>query len=44
MDINTIRTAVELVSFGIFIGIVWWAYSPRRRATLERAARSVLED
>ena len=44
MEINVIRIVVELSCFGLFIGIVAWAYSPRRRSALERAARSVLED
>jgi len=44
MDINAIRTVAEIVCLGAFVGIVWWAYAPRRRATLEQIARSVLDD
>ncbi len=30
MDINTLRTAVTVVSFVVFIGIMVWTWSPRR--------------
>ena len=33
-----------VVLFVVFIGIVYWAWSARRRDTFDRAARSVLED
>ena len=29
-DINTLRSIVTVVSFAVFIGIVWWAWSKRR--------------
>ena len=44
MDINDLRSLMTVIAFGVFLGIVWWAYSPRRKATLERDGRSVLED
>ncbi len=44
MDINGIRIAVEVLSFVAFIGIVLWAWNPRRRSALDQVARSVLED
>jgi cytochrome c oxidase cbb3-type subunit 4 len=44
MDINDIRVLVTVVSFLTFVGIVWWAYSARRAASFDRAARSVLEE
>ena len=38
MDLNTIRTVVEVLAFITFLGIVAWAYSRHRRADFERAA------
>lgn len=38
MDINVLRTIVTVVLFVAFIGIVWWAYAPARRARFERDA------
>jgi cytochrome c oxidase cbb3-type subunit 4 len=31
MDVNTLRALVTVVSFAIFIAIVGWAWSRRRR-------------
>lgn len=44
MEINELRSAVTVLSFLIFIGIVWWAYSDRRRQSYEQAARIPLDD
>jgi len=44
MDITTLRVVVEVICLGVFLGILWWAFSPRRRQSFERIARSVLED
>ncbi len=44
MDINTLRIAVTLISFTAFLAVVLWAYWPARKATLDRQARSILED
>jgi cytochrome c oxidase cbb3-type subunit 4 len=44
MDINDMRSIVTLASFLLFIGIVWWAYSARRRDAFDEAARSVLDE
>jgi cytochrome c oxidase cbb3-type subunit 4 len=38
MDINVLRILVTVVAFAAFIGIVWWAYAPSRRARFERDA------
>jgi cytochrome c oxidase cbb3-type subunit 4 len=43
VDINLIRAAVTVVALLAFLGIVWWAYAPRRRERFESAARSILE-
>ena len=44
MDIDSWRAVITVLSFMLFIGIVWWAYSDRRKATYDMAALSVLND
>ena len=44
MDIDSWRSIITVLSFVLFIGIVWWAYSDRRKATYDAAALSVLDD
>ena len=38
MDINDLRTIITTISFIIFAGIVYWAYSSRQRARFDEAA------
>jgi cytochrome c oxidase cbb3-type subunit IV len=38
MDINTMREAVTLTSFVVFVGIVLWAWSGANRQRFEEAA------
>ena len=35
MDINILREAVTVSAFAAFLGIVWWAYAPSRKAHWE---------
>jgi cytochrome c oxidase cbb3-type subunit 4 len=44
VDIDSWRSIITVLSFVLFIGIVWWAYSDRRKATYDAAALSVLDD
>ena len=44
MDINTLRIGITLLSIAAFLYIVFWAYRPSRRGTLEQQGRSILED
>ena len=44
MDINDLRAGVTVLTFVLFIGIVWWAYSDRRKAAYDEAARIPLDD
>ena len=44
MDLADIRSIVTAVSFAVFVGIVWWAYSSRRKGAFDRAAQSVFEE
>ena len=43
-SINTMRTVVTVVSFLVFIGIVIWAWSARRKSQFDEAARLPLDD
>jgi len=38
------RSIVTVLMFFTFIGIVWWAFSSRRKDAYEAAARIPLED
>ncbi|MFA7291203.1 MAG: cbb3-type cytochrome c oxidase subunit 3 [Rhodocyclaceae bacterium] len=38
MDINDLRSIVTVVSFAMFIGIVWWAYSRGSKQRFDEAA------
>lgn len=44
MDINTVRGLLTLVLLILFIGVVVWAFSARRRKDFEEAARLPLDD
>lgn len=39
MDMNTLRSGITAVSFVVFVGIVWWAWSARNKSRFEEAAR-----
>ena len=38
MDLNSLHILITVLSFAVFIGIVYWAYSSRQRARFEEAA------
>ena len=44
MDINLLRSIATVLMLLIFVGIVVWAYSRRRRAAFDAAARLPLLD
>jgi cytochrome c oxidase cbb3-type subunit 4 len=44
MDINDLRSITTVLAFAAFLGIVWWAYSDRRKQAYEEAARLPLDD
>ena len=44
MDINTLRIAVTVASFAVFLGIIWFAVDPRNKGRFEQAAKLPLED
>ena len=39
MDVNILRSAVTVVTFILFIGIVMWSLSKRRTTEFEEAAQ-----
>ena len=44
MDLNDLRTLWTVLSFAAFLGIVFWAYSGKRKAHFEEAALLVLDE
>ena len=38
MDINDLRPLFTVVMFAMFIAIVWWAYSNKRKQAFDEAA------
>ena len=44
MDINDLRTIVTTISFIVFAGIVYWAFSSRQRARFDEAANLPFTD
>jgi cytochrome c oxidase cbb3-type subunit 4 len=44
MDINLLREAVTVLSFGSFVGIVVYAVHPGNKERFEEAARMPLDD
>jgi cytochrome c oxidase cbb3-type subunit 4 len=44
MDITTLRSAVTVVAFLTFLGIVIWAYGSARKSRFDAAARMPFEE
>jgi cytochrome c oxidase cbb3-type subunit 4 len=44
MDVNELRTLLLVVNFAVFVGIVWWAYSGKRKQRFDEAAMLPLDD
>ena len=42
MNMEWMRSAMTVIAFATFIGIVLWAWSARKRGDFDAAARSVL--
>lgn len=42
MDINVIRSVIEVLAFGAFVGIAAWAYLPSRKREQQRIAESIM--
>ena len=44
MDINTIRSLITVLSLAAFLGIVFWAWSAKRKAAFDEAAQLPFAD
>jgi cbb3-type cytochrome oxidase subunit 3 len=44
MDVNLIRSILTVAAMAAFLGIVWWAYAPSRKAAWERRGRLEPDD
>jgi cytochrome c oxidase cbb3-type subunit 4 len=44
VDINDLRSIFTVLAVLMFAGIVWWAYSDRRKQAYDEAARLPLDD
>ena len=44
MDINLLRSLITALSLAVFIGIVVWAYSARRKQRFDEAANLPFAD
>ena len=44
MDVNDLRILITLLSFVVFVGIVFWAWSSRQRRRFDEAANLPFAD
>jgi cytochrome c oxidase cbb3-type subunit IV len=44
MDINTLRGIATLLALLAFLGVIWWAYSARRKRDFDEAANLPFAD
>ena len=44
MDINTLRSLITVLSFAAFLGIVFWAWSAKRKPAFDEAANLPFAD
>ncbi|MEQ1516276.1 MAG: cbb3-type cytochrome c oxidase subunit 3 [Usitatibacteraceae bacterium] len=44
LNVNDLRTIITVISFVLFIGIVYWALSSHQRAAFEEAANLPFAD
>ncbi|XQW83631.1 cbb3-type cytochrome oxidase subunit 3 [Thalassotalea piscium] len=44
MDYGTLRGIIALIIFVVFIIIVLWSYSKKRKASFDEAANSIFEE
>ncbi|MCB1744939.1 MAG: cbb3-type cytochrome c oxidase subunit 3 [Gammaproteobacteria bacterium] len=44
MDVNELRTVLLVLCFLVFVGIVYWAYSPKSKRRFEEAANLPFAD
>ncbi|MBL8525369.1 MAG: cbb3-type cytochrome c oxidase subunit 3 [Betaproteobacteria bacterium] len=44
LTVNELRTVITTLSFIVFTGIVWWAWSGRQKARFEEASQLPFAD
>lgn len=44
MDVNDIRAWHTVILMALFFGIIWWAYSKKRKSTFDEAANLPFAD
>ncbi|MDO6446026.1 cbb3-type cytochrome c oxidase subunit 3 [Colwellia sp. 1_MG-2023] len=44
MDYGTLRGVIALIILALFIIIVFWSYSKKRKSSFDKAANSIFED
>lgn len=44
MDINELRGVQTLILIAVFIGIIWWAFSAKRKKANDEAAHLPFDD
>lgn len=44
MDVNDLRAGITIVSFVIFVGIVYWAFNGRQKSRFDEAANLPFAD
>lgn len=44
MEINDVRSAMTVIMFLVFLGIVFWAYGKQRKGAFDEAARLPFEE
>ncbi|MEH6552093.1 MAG: cbb3-type cytochrome c oxidase subunit 3 [Pseudomonadales bacterium] len=44
MDINTLRGIATILAMTAFLGVVWWAYSDKRKKDFSEAANLPFAD
>lgn len=44
MDVNNLRVIITTLSFLIFLGIIFWAYSSRQKSRFDEAANLPFAD
>ena len=44
MEMNWFRGAMTVIWMVLFLGIAWWAYSPKQKKRFDEASRLALDD
>ncbi len=44
LDLGTLRGILTAILLALFIALIFWAFSSKRKASFDRAARTALEE